>query len=253
VTDVTGGDVAGTFLRWTFVRAVCHRGYVLVSGLYFVITAQLSASELLVLGTVVSVTLLVSDIPTGVWSDAVSRKWPLVAGHAFLATGMAMTGLVSAFPLLVITQVLWGVGWGFSSGADVAWITDELGQPGRIAKVLTARARWESAGGAVGMVTFGVLGWAAGLATALRLVETRIGGAGVARRAYVFSCLVGVAGLVVLAGAPGRARRLHRRAAGHRDRVHRDPCSERDLGQPAHEQRRPGHRALVSVPGRVRR
>jgi hypothetical protein len=55
---------------------VFHRGYVLVSGLYFVITAHLSAWQLLVLGTVVSVTLLASDIPTGVWSDAVSRKWP---------------------------------------------------------------------------------------------------------------------------------------------------------------------------------
>jgi hypothetical protein len=44
---VTGADVAGTFLRWTFLRAVFHRGYVLVSGLYFVITARLSAFQLL--------------------------------------------------------------------------------------------------------------------------------------------------------------------------------------------------------------
>jgi hypothetical protein len=28
-----GRDVARTFLRWTFSRAVCHKGYVLVSGL----------------------------------------------------------------------------------------------------------------------------------------------------------------------------------------------------------------------------
>jgi MFS family permease len=305
VTGVTGGDVAGTFLRWTFLRSVFHRGYVLVSGLYFVITAHLSAWQLLVLGTVLSVTLLASDIPTGVWSDAVSRKWPLVAGHAFLAAGMIMTGLVTTFPLLVATQVLWGIGWGFSSGADVAWITDELGQPGRIARVLTARARWDSIGSAAGMAAFGALGWAAGLAAAtvasgvgialvgvfvaarfaednftpaagprwgaslvilrrgvalargdheillmfaattlinaasmvnllfpkqlidrgfpgdpvlwytalgilsfvlgaaaLRLVEARIDGPGVARRAYVFACLTGVAGLIVLACAP---------------------------------------------------
>ena len=305
MTGVTGGDVARTFLRWTFLRAVCHKGYVLVSGLYFVITAHLSAFQLLVLGTVLSVTLLASDIPTGVWSDAVSRKWPLVAGHVFLGAGMVMTGLVTSFPLLLAAEVLWGVGWGFSSGADVAWITDELGQPGRIVKVLTARARWESVGGAAGLVAFGVLGWAAGLATAtvasgvgmalvgafvaarfaednftpvrgsrwtaslvilrrgialargdreillmlaattlinaasmvtwlfprqlidrgfpgdpvlwytalgicsfalgaaaLRLVEARIDGAAVVRRAYVSSCVAGVAGLIVLAFAP---------------------------------------------------
>jgi MFS family permease len=159
--------VATTFLRWTFLRAVFHRGYVLVSSLYFVINAHLSASQLVLLGTVMAVTLLLSDIPAGAWSDAFSRKWPLVIGHGFLAAGMVMTGLVTAFPLLVITQVLWGLGWAFSGGADVAWVTDELNRPDRIARVLTARARWELVGGATGLVAFGVLGWAVGLASAI--------------------------------------------------------------------------------------
>jgi MFS family permease len=161
--------VETTFLRWTFLRAVFHRGYVLVSSLYFVINARLSAFELVTLGTVMAVTLLLSDIPAGAWSDAFSRKWPLVIGHGFLAAGMAMTGFVTAFPLLVITQVLWGLGWAFSGGADVAWVTDELDRPDRIARVLTARARWELVGGAIGLVAFGVLGWAAGLTSAIAI------------------------------------------------------------------------------------
>jgi hypothetical protein len=74
---------------------------------------------------------------------------------------------VTAFELLLVTQVLWGLGWAFSTGADVAWITDELDRPERIARVLTARARWDLLGGATGMVSFGVLGWAAGLSTAI--------------------------------------------------------------------------------------
>lgn len=160
-------DVATTFLRWTYLRAVFHRGYVLASSLYFVVDAHLSAFQLVVLGTVMSVTLLLSDIPTGVWSDTLSRKWPLVIGHMFMAGAMVMTGAVTAFPLLLVTQVLWGLGWGFSSGADVAWITDELDQPHRIARVLTARARWDLVGGAAGMVAFGVLAWATALATAI--------------------------------------------------------------------------------------
>ena len=155
------------FLRWTFLRAVFHRGYVLASGLYFVLAAHLSAAQLVLLGAVMALTLLLSDIPAGVWSDAFSRKWPLVIGHAFLAAGMMLTGAVTTFGWLLVTQVLWGLGWAFSSGADVAWLTDELGQPGRIARVLTARARWELAGGAAGMIVFGVLGWAAGLGPAI--------------------------------------------------------------------------------------
>jgi MFS family permease len=160
-------DVTVIFLRWAFAHAVFHRGYVLASGLYLVIVAHLAASQLLVLGTVMSVALLVSDLPTGVWSDAVSRKWPLVAGHMFLAAGMTMTGLATAFPLLVITQLLLGVGWGFSSGADVAWITDELSQPGRIDRVLAARSRWNALGSATGLILFGLLAWAVGIAAAV--------------------------------------------------------------------------------------
>jgi MFS family permease len=160
-------DVATTFIQWTYLRAVFHRGYVLTSGLYFVVNAHLSASQIVLLGTAMSVTLVLSGIPTGVWSDAIGRKWPLVIGHLFLAAGMTMTGVVTEFPLILITQVLWGAGWAFLTGADVAWITDELAQPRRIARVLTASARWELAGGATGMVAFGVLGWATSLATAI--------------------------------------------------------------------------------------
>jgi MFS family permease len=166
-TTVVAADVATTFMRWTCLRAAFHRGYVLTSSLYFVVDARLSASQLLLLGTVVSGTLVLADIPAGVWSDVFSRKWPLVIGHAFMASGMALTGVVTAYPLILVTQVLWGLGWAFSSGADVAWLSDELDRPARTARLLAARARWDLVGGASGMVTLGVLGWSIGLAPAI--------------------------------------------------------------------------------------
>ncbi|SEG91675.1 Major Facilitator Superfamily protein [Nonomuraea solani] len=167
--------VTRTYLIWTFLRASCHRGYVLVSGLYFVVVAHLPAGELLLLGTVVAVTMLASDAPAGVWSDAISRRWPLATGHALLAAGMVTTGFVTAFPWIVATQVLWGLGWALMAGADVAWLTDELDDPAGIARALTAAARWELAGGAAGMVAFGVLSLVAGPAAAIA-----VSGAGMA-------------------------------------------------------------------------
>src|SRR5258708_40060161 len=80
---------------------------------------------------------------------------------------MTVTGMVTAFPLMVLTQVFWGLGWAFLGGADVAWITDELNQSQEIARVLTASARWDLAGGATGMIVFGVLSWATSLGAAL--------------------------------------------------------------------------------------
>lgn len=162
-----GRDLTTTFSWWLGLRGMLNRGYVLTSGLYFVVTAHLTASQLVLLGTSMSLTLLLADIPAGVWADAISRKWALVLGQLFLAAAMALTGLVTAFPLLVLTQVLWGVGWAFLNGADVAWLNDELSDPRRIARVLASSARWGVSGRAIGMLVFGLLGWATSLATAI--------------------------------------------------------------------------------------
>ena len=164
---MTARNIECTFLRWTLLRAIFHRGYTLTSSLYFVIVARLSAAELLALVVVISAVYLVADIPLGAWSDTFSRKWPLVIGQICLAACMVMTGVVRSFGLLAITQMLWALGWSFSMGADVAWVTDELAQPERIARVLTARGRRDLVGGALGMIAFGVLAYAWGLAPAI--------------------------------------------------------------------------------------
>jgi hypothetical protein len=73
---------------------------------------------------------------------------------------MVMTGFVTDVRLLVLAQCLWGLGWALSSGADVAWITDELDDPERIDRVLVAEARRELAGAVVGTAGAGALAWA---------------------------------------------------------------------------------------------
>jgi MFS family permease len=155
------------FLRWSLVRDLSFRGYWLVTSLYLVVVADLSAFQLVFLGTAMELTVLVSEVPTGVMADTVSRKWSIVVSHVLMGAGMVITGLVTAFPALVIAQMLWGFGWTFGSGADVAWVTDEVADDLRISRVLTVRARWQQYGAAAGMVTFGVLAWATELSTAI--------------------------------------------------------------------------------------
>ncbi|MBI1813659.1 MAG: MFS transporter [Deltaproteobacteria bacterium] len=160
-------DVAATFVRWTFMRAIFHRGWWLVTSLYLVVDANLSPFQLVFIGTAQGLTALAFEIPTGVMADTISRKWSIVIAHLVMGTGMLVTGLVTTFPALVATQMLWGLAWTFSSGADVAWLTDELDRPERTAAVLTASARWEQVGAATGLVGFGALAWATNLATSI--------------------------------------------------------------------------------------
>lgn len=84
-----------------------------------------------------------------------------------MGTAMLATGLVTSFPHLVATQMLWGIAWSFASGADVALATDELNEPHRIASVLTRTARAQLSGAAVGITAIGAFAWATTLSIAM--------------------------------------------------------------------------------------
>jgi hypothetical protein len=74
-----------------------------------------------------------------------------------MGAAMLATGLVTDFPLLMATQMLWGISWTFASGADTAWVTDELNEPHRIASVLAKSTRAQLSGAAVGITVLGLL------------------------------------------------------------------------------------------------
>jgi MFS family permease len=156
---VSGGpDLATVFLRWTWWRAVLHRGWWLVTSVYLVVDADLSPAQLVLIGGAQGAVALVFEIPAGVVADTISRKWSLVVSHALMGTAMIATGLVTDFAALVATQMLWGLSWTFASGAEVAWITDELDEPARISAVLMRWGRAQLTGAAAGLVGFGALG-----------------------------------------------------------------------------------------------
>ena len=58
-------DITAVFLRWVGMRAVLHRGYWLVTSLYLVGDANLSAFQLVFLGTAQGIVSLVCEVPVG--------------------------------------------------------------------------------------------------------------------------------------------------------------------------------------------
>jgi MFS family permease len=172
------GDPVPLFLRWSFGRGLCARGYWLAASIYLVVVADLSPAELVLVGAAQSLVGLVAEVPAGVLADTVSRKWSLVVAAFISGAGMVMAGLVTSFAAITVSQVLWGLGWAFVSGADVAWITDETRQPAGVDRVLTARARWELTGAAVGVVVHGLIATTAGLATSVVLAGLTMVGLG---------------------------------------------------------------------------
>jgi MFS family permease len=159
--------LVAVYLRWVWLRAFLRRGWWLVTSVYLVVDAGLSPSQLVLIGVAQGAVMLTFEIPAGVLADTISRKWSLVVSQALMGIAMIATGLVTDFELLILTQMLWGLSWTFASGADVAWITDELNEPSRISGVLVRSGRADLLGAAVGIVGLGTLAALTQLTTAM--------------------------------------------------------------------------------------
>lgn len=101
----------------------------------------LPSLQLVLLGTAMEAALLLSEVPTGVVADAFSRKWSVVIGFLGVGAAQIAAGVVDSFAALVAAQILWGVAYTFRSGAETAWVTDELGGAERVEPLLLRRAR----------------------------------------------------------------------------------------------------------------
>ncbi len=163
----TERDPIPIFLWWTALSSITFRGYGIAALIYFVTDADLEPLQLILLGTALEIAVLTAEIPTGVVADTLSRKWSIVVSHVVMGVAFVATGLTTDFIPLLITQAVWGVGFTFMSGADVAWITDELDEPDRIDRVLAIRERWRLLGGIGGYAGAGALAWATDLVTTI--------------------------------------------------------------------------------------
>ncbi|WP_191689710.1 MFS transporter [Sporosarcina gallistercoris] len=101
---------------------------VTVNLLYQVYTVKLDPLQLVLVGTVLELTVFLFEIPTGVVSDLKSRKLSIVIGYILIGVGFLIEGLFPYFSAVIVAQVVWGIGYTFTSGARQAWIADEIGE-----------------------------------------------------------------------------------------------------------------------------
>ena len=98
--------------------------------LYEVRVAGLSPLQLILVGTTLELTVLLCEVPTGLVADVYSRRLSIVIGFCLIGLGFLLEGLVPLFATILLAQVLWGLGYTFTSGARQAWLSDEIGEEG---------------------------------------------------------------------------------------------------------------------------
>jgi DHA3 family tetracycline resistance protein-like MFS transporter len=173
--------VTRLYIRAGVIWQLGINGYWLLFWVRAVVDLHLDPLELVLLGTAKEVAVLASEIPTGVVADIYSRKWSVVLAFLFSGVSVALAGLLGTFELLLISSALWGFSLTFRSGAETAWLTDELGSAEAAEPVVIHRARIEL----VAVVASTVL--AAGLAvmTSLAIALTALGALLIAAAGYL--------------------------------------------------------------------
>ncbi len=87
---------------------------------------QLGELQLALLGTVLLVAVLIAETPTGVVADLHGRKRSLIIAQVVMGLSFFWSGMSENYWIILPAQAMAGIGWTFRSGADVAWLTDEL-------------------------------------------------------------------------------------------------------------------------------
>ncbi len=119
---------ARLYLATRFVWGLLFYLMVTVSMVYQVEIVGLDPLQLVLVGTALEVSAFVFEVPTGIVADRYSRKLSIVTGYAITAAAFVLMALVPTFIALVTASFLWGLGWTFVSGAQQAWLADEIGE-----------------------------------------------------------------------------------------------------------------------------
>jgi DHA3 family tetracycline resistance protein-like MFS transporter len=99
-----------------------------VSAIYQVTVVKLDPLQLVLVGTTLEATAFLFEVPTGVVADIYSRKLSIVIGYVMTGLAFIIEGAFPFFATVLLAQVIWGIGWTFTSGATEAWLADEIGE-----------------------------------------------------------------------------------------------------------------------------
>jgi MFS family permease len=125
----------------------------------------LSLTQVTLIDLAFWLTVAVGEIPTGAVADTWGRKPSLMIGATLTIIAIVLFALAPTYPLILLANALWAIGFTFDSGAALALLYDSMRQVGRETEYTRLRGRLAVVTH-VSIATSGVLG---GLVGALDL------------------------------------------------------------------------------------
>jgi len=121
-------EASRVYLFIEFVVSASFSMMFVAASLYEATVAGLTPFQLIMVGTTLEISAFIFEIPTGIVADVYSRRLSIIIGYFLMGAGFLIEGLFPAFIPILIAQIVWGLGYTFTSGASEAWITDEIGE-----------------------------------------------------------------------------------------------------------------------------
>jgi len=121
-------DAYKTYLFMQSATAMIFGVIFTVNMVYQVSVAHLEPLQLVLVGTMLELTIFIFEVPTGVVADVYSRRLSVIVGYFLIGLGFLLEGSIPVFAAIAMGQMLWGLGYTFTSGATQAWISDEIGE-----------------------------------------------------------------------------------------------------------------------------
>jgi MFS transporter, DHA3 family, tetracycline resistance protein len=134
-----------------------------VAPVFFIRELDFSPLELVLAGTALEVAYFLFEIPTGVVADTYGRRISAILGLLGLGIGFVVTGFAGGVGVVLAAAAFMGFTWTFKSGAEDAWITDEVG-PDQVGRSFQLGAQAARIGALLGI----------GAAVGLALVDLRL-------------------------------------------------------------------------------
>jgi MFS transporter, DHA3 family, tetracycline resistance protein len=121
-----------------------------VNLVYQVDVVHLNPLQMVLVGTMLEGTIFLFEIPTGIVADVYSRRLSIIIGYLLIGLGFVVEGSIAHFEAVLLGQILWGLGYTFTSGATQAWIADEVGDD-RAGQAFLRGSQVGSLGGLIGI------------------------------------------------------------------------------------------------------
>ncbi|HKX86721.1 MAG TPA: MFS transporter [Flavobacterium sp.] len=97
----------------------------------YYLSLNFSFFQISVIDAAYAISMVLFEIPTGSFADGFSRKYSVILGLVLVMVSVFIIPLTDSFFVIMCVWVLAGLGTTFISGAQEAWVIDNLNKEGR--------------------------------------------------------------------------------------------------------------------------